>query len=604
MKRIGIIAFTRRGCLLAQRVADGLDVCDVAVYGPARFAEELGINAYDSLASWARDHFATDDALLFIGASGIAVRAIAPHARDKFTDPAVVSVDEAGRFVVPLLSGHVGGANELAREVARISGGQAAVSTATDVNGLFAVDEWAARNGLAIVERAVAKEVSAALLEGRPVGFRSRFALPGLAELPAGVTEGPADVGFVVSLDDTESPFARTLHLVPRVVTVGVGCRRGTPPRSLRQAVHDALAQARVSSAAVTTLASIDVKEDEEALHALAAEKGWKLVFYTAAELEAVPGAFASSDFVKRTVGVDNVCERAACAGGASLILGKQAGDGVTVALACDFGKMPEAAAAGAEESEGTEEAMAEGKLFVVGLGPGGALDMSGRARAAIESCEIVAGYTVYVDLLREEFPDKEILTTPMRKEVERCRMALDEAAAGRRVAMVCSGDPGVYGMAGLILELAGEYPPLDIQVVPGVSASNGGAAVLGAPLMHDYCVISLSDLLTPWETIEKRLTAAAEADFVISLYNPSSHKRPDYLQRACDILLAHKDPATVCGIVRNIGREGEEARVLTLGQLRDTQVDMFTTVFIGNSHTMQIGDRMVTPRGYLQRED
>ena len=218
---------------------------------------------------------------------------------------------------------------------------------------------------------------------------------------------------------------------------------------------------------------------------------------------------------------------------------------------------------------------MENGKLYVIGLGPGGAEDMSGRARAAIESCEVVAGYTVYVDLLREEFPDKEILTTPMRKEVD-----------------------------GLIYELAHEYPPVDIEVIPGVSASNGGAAVLGAPLMHDYCVISLSDLLTPWEKIEKRLIAAAEADFVISLYNPSSHKRPDYLKRACDILLAHKDGATVCGTVRNIGREGEEANVMTLAELRDTPVDMFTTVFIGNSQTVELDGRMVTPRGYLQRED
>lgn len=245
-----------------------------------------------------------------------------------------------------------------------------------------------------------------------------------------------------------------------------------------------------------------------------------------------------------------------------------------------------------------------EGKLVVVGLGPGGAQDMSGRARKAVESCDLIAGYTVYVDLLRDEFPDKEIVTTPMRKEVERCRVALDEAVAGRAVAMLCSGDPGVYGMAGLIYELAREYPPVAIEVIPGVSAANGGAAVLGAPLMHDYCVISLSDLLTPWEKIEKRLAAAADADFVMALYNPSSHKRPDYLQRACDILLAHKDPATVCGTVRNIGREGEEAHVMTLAELRDTPVDMFTTVFIGNSQTMELDGRMVTPRGYLQRED
>ena len=246
----------------------------------------------------------------------------------------------------------------------------------------------------------------------------------------------------------------------------------------------------------------------------------------------------------------------------------------------------------------------APGALRVVGLGPGGGNDLSGRARQAIQASNLVVGYTVYLDLLRTEFPEKEFYTTPMRKEVERCRYALEQAAAGRSVAVVCSGDPGVYGMAGLIYELAREYPPVAIEVIPGVSAANGGAAVLGAPLMHDYCVISLSDLLTPWEKIEKRLAAAADADFVMALYNPSSHKRPDYLQRACDILLAHKDPATVCGTVRNIGREGEEAHVMTLAELRDTPVDMFTTVFIGNSQTMELDGRMVTPRGYLQRED
>ena len=245
------------------------------------------------------------------------------------------------------------------------------------------------------------------------------------------------------------------------------------------------------------------------------------------------------------------------------------------------------------------------GRLYVIGLGPGGADDMTLRAQAAIEASDLVAGYTVYVDLVRDQFPDKEILTTPMRKEVDRCRKALEAAAGGRSVAMVCSGDPGVYGMAGLIFELAGEYPPVAIEVIPGVSASTGGAAVLGAPLMHDWCTISLSDLLTPWEKIEQRLSAAAQADFVISLYNPSSHKRPDYLQRACDILLAAgKSPQTICGTVRNIGREGEEANVMTLAELRDTPVDMFTCVFIGNSQTKEIDGLMVTPRGYLQRED
>ena len=241
-------------------------------------------------------------------------------------------------------------------------------------------------------------------------------------------------------------------------------------------------------------------------------------------------------------------------------------------------------------------------KVTVIGLGPGGGADLTGRARAALEGCDLIVGYTAYIELVKLDFPEKEVLSTGMRREVDRCRAAVEAALTGKDVAVVCSGDSGVYGMAGLIYEVAQEYDPIEIEVVPGITAACGGAAVLGAPLTHDFAVISLSDLLTPWEKIEKRLSAAAQADFVICLYNPSSRNRPDYLQRACDILLRDKDPNTVCGTVRNIGREGEEGKLLTLAQLRDTQVDMFTTVFIGNSQTKVLGGKMVTPRGYLQR--
>lgn len=338
-----LIAFTRRGCMLAKDIAEGLvqqGACSaerVTVNGPARFADELQIQAYESLASWTAEQFPCVDALVYVGATGIAVRAIAPHVRDKFHDPAVVSVDEAGRFAVPLLSGHVGGANELARMVAQLCGGQAVVSTATDVNELFAVDEWAARQGFSIVERVLAKEVSARLLEGGVVGFTSDFDLDW--QPPAGVisvdddANDRPDLGFAVSLDDTCCPFERTLHLVPQIVTVGVGCRKDTDPAVLAQAVDSALASARVSPLAVKLLASIDVKSDEPAILRLAEERGWDLRFYTADELNAVPGEFDSSEFVRRTVGVDNVCERSAIAQGGRLILGKQAGNGTTVAL-------------------------------------------------------------------------------------------------------------------------------------------------------------------------------------------------------------------------------------------------------------------------------
>ena len=234
-----------------------------------------------------------------------------------------------------------------------------------------------------------------------------------------------------------------------------------------------------------------------------------------------------------------------------------------------------------------------------MGIGPGEYEQMTIKAANALKECDVIVGYTVYIDLVRDHFPGKTFLTTPMTREVERCEMAFEEAKKGQTVAMICSGDAGVYGMSGLIYEVSVKYPDVEVEVLPGVTAALSGAAVLGAPLIHDFALISLSDLLTPWEKIEKRLRMASEGDFVICLYNPSSKKRHDYLMKACDIMLESKSPDTVCGTVKNIGRDGEEIHVCTLAQLREMSVDMFTTVFIGNSQTKEINGKMVTPRGY-----
>lgn len=242
-------------------------------------------------------------------------------------------------------------------------------------------------------------------------------------------------------------------------------------------------------------------------------------------------------------------------------------------------------------------------KVYIVGIGPGGAEYMTAEAMAAMERADVLCGYTVYIELIKNLFPEKEIYTTPMMQEKERCLWALQTAQTGRTTAMVCSGDAGVYGMAGLLLQLAERFPTVEIEVVAGVTAALSGGAVLGAPLGHDFCVISLSDLLTPWEVIAKRLQCAAEGDFAVCLYNPASKKRADYLKKACDILLAAgKSPETVCGWVRNIGREGQEKKLLSLRELREETLDMFTTVFIGAESTKNLSGRMVTPRGYERK--
>lgn len=238
--------------------------------------------------------------------------------------------------------------------------------------------------------------------------------------------------------------------------------------------------------------------------------------------------------------------------------------------------------------------------VSVVGLGPGNAQFLTAQAQAALQNADVLCGYTVYIGLVRPHYPEKEVYTTGMTREIDRCRWALEAAQSGKAVALVCSGDAGVYGMASPLLELAGAYPDVEVEIVPGLTAALSGAAVLGAPLAHDFCVISLSDRLTPWEVIEKRLACAAAGDFCVALYNPSSKGRADYLAKAVRILRANgKADETLCGVVRSIGREGQSSCLLTLAELEQTAVDMFTTVFVGNAATQNLRGKMVTPRGY-----
>ena len=238
-------------------------------------------------------------------------------------------------------------------------------------------------------------------------------------------------------------------------------------------------------------------------------------------------------------------------------------------------------------------------KIYVVGIGPGAFEQMTVKAADILKKSDVIIGYTVYIDLVKEHLLGKEFLSTPMTKEADRCRMAFEEAEKGRTVSMICSGDAGIYGMAGLMYEIGADYPDTKLEIVPGVTAATAGAALLGAPLTHDFCVISLSDLLTPWETIEDRILAASKADLTICIYNPSSKKRRDYLKKACCLMMRYKSPDTVCGTVKNIGRDGEKKTILSLGELKDTDTDMFTTVFVGNSQTKVVSGAMVTPRGY-----
>lgn len=332
--KIAVTAFTRRGYYLAGKLRSALtaegESCTLAL--PARLADALDEKSYERVSQWARERFEDCDGLLFVGACGIAVRAIAPYVRDKWRDPAVVSVDEDGRWTVPLLSGHVGGANDLARRVANLLGGTAAISTATDVNDCFAVDEWARCKGLCIDSRIAAKQVSVAILTGNCVGLQSEFTIQG--KWPEGLKAGEKQVGICVTVDPERTPFPTTLRLIPPVLILGIGCRRGTTAASIERVVEKVLLEKHLAPKGVFQVSTISLKRDEPGLLEFCHKWELPLVTWTAEELREVPGDFTSSDFVANVTGVDNVCERAAVLAGGELIVPKQAEAGVTVAVA------------------------------------------------------------------------------------------------------------------------------------------------------------------------------------------------------------------------------------------------------------------------------
>lgn len=571
---VNIICFTDKGEATARRIVEGLGAMGQSA---SYYRCEDG-----KLKEWTEQAFSSSQSIIYVGAVGIAVRAIAPFINSKLTDPAVIVVDELGKYIIPVLSGHIGGANQIALNIKSILGAssEAVITTATDVEKKFAIDVWAMEHGLKIYDKSGIKYIAGKLLRGEEVSMGS-------------------DV-VITNRCDEEA----TLKLISPV-TIGIGCRKGATKEQINSLLDKVLEENGIIKSAISCIASIDIKANEAGIIAVANKLEVPFVTFSAKELEKVPGEYSESQFVMDNVGVGSVCARSAMAAcldrydSAELLMDKVAMDGVTVAIAQpDMNRMRQKL----QEKLVCCKKAEVGWLKVVGMGAGSYDGMTIAAIKAIEQSDCVVGYSKYIELIREIFPAKETYATGMMQEVDRCRAALDMCCNGKNISVVCSGDASVYGMAGLVLELAGlntEYRDINIQVIPGVTAALSGGAILGAPLGHDFAVISLSDLLTPWEKIEERIEAAAQSDMCIALYNPSSKKRKDYLRKACDIMLQHKSGNTVCGIAINIGREGEECRVLTLSQLVNTEVDMFSTVFIGNSNTKNYGGHMVTPRGY-----
>ncbi|MET7682939.1 precorrin-3B C(17)-methyltransferase [Streptomyces sp. NPDC005423] len=560
---IGLISATAAGAVARDRLAAAWPDRTRVYEGPVGDA--------------VRTAFAECERLVCFLATGAVVRLVAPLLGDKTSDPGVVCVDEGGRFAVSLVGGHGGGANQLAYEVGELLGAEPVVTTATDAAGIPGLDTLGFP-----VEGDVAA-VSRALLDGEPVSLEAESAWP-LPPLPVSASASAGGGSHVIRVTDRAvAPAVGEVVLRPPSLVAGVGASRGASAEEVLELVADALRDAGLAAGSLAELATVDAKAGEPGLVEAARRLGVPLVTYTAGELAAVEVPNPSAAPLA-AVGTPSVAEAAALARGGELLVPKRKSvraDGRPAMATCAVVRRP-----------------ARGRLAVVGLGPGARDLLTPRARDELRRAAVLVGLDQYVDQIRDLLrPGTLVLESGLGAEEERARTAVREARAGRAVALIGSGDAGVYAMASPALAEASD--DIDVVGVPGVTAALAAGAILGAPLGHDHVSISLSDLHTPWEIIERRVRAAAEADLVVTFYNPRSRGRDWQLPKALAILAGHREPTTPVGVVRNASRPDESSRLTSLAALDPATVDMMTVVTVGNTATRSIAGRMVTPRGY-----
>ncbi len=552
--------------------------------------------------AWLAQRWGELEAVVAVGACGLVTRLIAPLLGDKNSDPAVVVIDPEGRFAIPLLGGHAAGGERLSEQIAALLGGQAVLTGASGALGRLALDSfgnaWGWRRGTGDWNALMARAA-----EGQPIRVNQQSGLELWRQLPAAAalgTAGAAPADLWVS-----HQWGEGCRWHPPCLWLGMGCERSTSLELLERLLDHVLHEHNLAAEAIAGLASVDRKGDEPALLALAEQRGWPLKLFSADELAAVPVPNPSAA-VAREMGTASVAEAAALL--AAQAIGVPDGGSLLVPkriATADAGERGAATLAVALAPR--QWAPARGQLHLVGSGPGALELLTGDARRALAAATVWVGYGLYLDLLEPlRRPDQLRREGRLTEERQRCAEALDLASQGLNVALISSGDSGIYGMAGLALELwltrpAAERPSFAVH--PGISALQLAAARAGAPLMHDFCTISLSDRLTPWEVIEKRLKAAAEGDFVVALYNPRSQGRDWQLARARDLLLQGRPTSTPVLLARQLGRQGERLSLHELGDLPVDQVDMLTLVLVGNSSSRCHEKLLLTPRGYLGAE-
>lgn len=565
-----IFFITNAGETLARRIASGMD--------------EAVTVRFDALT--VREHWQPGGTLVFIMAAGIVIRTIAPLLTDKRTDPAVIVLDEAGKHVISLLSGHLGGANTLARTIADALDAVPVITTASDVAGLPALDLWARDNNLHVENPEALPSVMTRFVNTRTLRVFSELDLA----LPSAFLRTTECTGADVVISTAENGAGNDrILLVPKILSIGIGCNSGTSESEIEAAVRETIRIAHLSFNAILHIATIDLKADERGLVAFCNRYNLPLITYSAKQLNQVPNA-GHSETVFKATGAYAVCEPAAMLAAETdfLLIEKQKYPNITVAVAR------------------REQKPAAGSLTVVGAGPGLPEHLTPAVKQALRNADAVVGYETYLDLIRPLIADKHVLTTGMTGEIERCRAAIDLARKGQHIVLVSGGDPGIYAMAGLVFELlksedAGQ-DEIPVTVLPGISALNAAASLLGAPLMHDFCAISLSDRMTPWEIIAQRIEAAAAADFVIAFYNPKSRGRVEHIETAIELIGRHRVPSTPVGIVKAALRTGQQVRIATLATVPFEEIDMQTMVIVGNAKTFVWHGRMITPRGYGEK--
>jgi len=594
---VAIVALTAEGEVLARRLVGVLG--NAEVHGLDRRTASPDVPFTDTMAHL-RSLFQAGRPIIGICAAGILVRAVASELNDKRDEPPVLAVAQDGSAVVPVLGGHHGG-NCLARQIAEALGISAAITTAGDIGIGFALDDPPA--GWAVASTTPAKAIAAAMLAGEPVQLIADAGVP----IPDGLVVPTTEDAFAPIIRLTEKTVVadeNTLVLHPQTLAVGIGCERGAALDEVRALLDTTLASQGLSKNCIACLVSIDLKSDEGAILALADELSVPVRFFDAVTLEAeAPRLQNPSDVVFAEVGCHGVAEGAALAAVGSagaLIIPKQK----SVRATCAVGRS-------SVPIDPVQIGTARGRLSIVGIGPGQASWRTPEVTSWLTGASDVVGYGLYLDLLGPLIDGKNRHMSELSEEEARVRRSIELAAEGRDVALVSSGDAGIYAMAALAFEVLDRdnnpaFNRVDIRVSPGISAVQAAAARIGAPLGHDFALISLSDLLTPWEAIEKRIHAVAEGDFTVAFYNPVSKRRRTQLAAAKEILMGHRPAETPVILARNLGRETENVEIIALADLEVDMVDMLTLVLIGSSTTKRFvaGQRewAYTPRGYAKK--